>query len=151
MLLLGRFSRVWLCATPPTAAHQAPPSKQEHRSGLAFLSPMYENEKWKWSLSVVSDSLWPYGLQPTRLLRPWNFPGKSTGVGCHAFSTGSLEHYWKTKTFKLIAIFWNLLPWLIYTWIITCEGKYKSLGFNRTLFRWARTANTISYFCLSNS
>ena len=37
----------------------------------------------KWSLSVVSNSLQPHGLQPTRLLRPWNFPGKSTGVGCH--------------------------------------------------------------------
>ena len=24
-----------------------------------------------------------HGLQPTRLLCPWNFPGKSTGVGCH--------------------------------------------------------------------
>ncbi|KAB0378776.1 hypothetical protein FD755_010354 [Muntiacus reevesi] len=24
----------------------------------------------------------PHGLQPTRLLRPWDFPGKSTGVGC---------------------------------------------------------------------
>ena len=22
-------------------------------------------------------------MQPTRLLRPWDFPGKSTGVGCH--------------------------------------------------------------------
>ena len=26
---------------------------------------------------------WPHGLQPTRLPRPWDFPGKSTGVGCH--------------------------------------------------------------------
>ena len=25
----------------------------------------------------------PNGLQPTRLLYPWDFPGKSTGVGCH--------------------------------------------------------------------
>ena len=25
----------------------------------------------------------PHGLQPTRLLCPWDFPGKSTGVGCH--------------------------------------------------------------------
>ena len=33
--------------------------------------------------SVVSDSQRPRGLQPTRLLCPWNFPGKSTGVGCH--------------------------------------------------------------------
>ena len=39
--------------------------------------------KWKGSRSVVSDSLLPHGLLPTRLLRPWHFPGKSTGVGCH--------------------------------------------------------------------
>ena len=38
---------------------------------------------WKWSLSVMSDSSRPHGLQPTRLLHPWDFPGKSTGVGCH--------------------------------------------------------------------
>ena len=31
----------------------------------------------------MSDSLRPRGLQPTRLLRPWDFPGKSTRVGCH--------------------------------------------------------------------
>ena len=31
----------------------------------------------------MSDSSQPHGLQPTRLLRPWDFPGKSTGVGCH--------------------------------------------------------------------
>ena len=37
---------------------------------------------WKWSHSVLSDSSGPHGLQPTRLLRPWDFPGKSTGVGC---------------------------------------------------------------------
>ena len=29
----------------------------------------------------MSDSVQPHGLQPTRLLRPWDFPGKSTGVG----------------------------------------------------------------------
>ena len=39
--------------------------------------------KWKWSRSVMSDSFWPHGLWPTRLLHPWDFPGKSTGVGCH--------------------------------------------------------------------
>ena len=69
------------------AAHQAPPSlgfsRQEHWSGLPFPSPMHESEKWKWSHSVMSDSLQPNGLQPTRPLRPWDFPGKSTGVGCH--------------------------------------------------------------------
>ena len=55
---------------------------QEHWSGLPFPSPMHESEKWKSSRSIVSDLQRPHGLQPTRLLRPWDFPGKSTGVGC---------------------------------------------------------------------
>ena len=33
--------------------------------------------------SVVSDSVRPHRRQPTRLLRPWDSPGKNTGVGCH--------------------------------------------------------------------
>ena len=48
-LLLSCFSRVQLCATPETAAHQAPPSlgfsRIEHWSGLPFPSPMHESEK----------------------------------------------------------------------------------------------------------
>ena len=48
-LLLSSFRRVRLCATPETAAHQAPPSlgfsRQEHWSGWPFLSPMHESEK----------------------------------------------------------------------------------------------------------
>ena len=39
--------------------------------------------KWKWSRSVVPDPQRLHGLQPSRLLRPWDFPGKNTGVGCH--------------------------------------------------------------------
>ena len=31
----------------------------------------------------MSDSLRPHGLQPTSLLHPWDFPGKSIGMGCH--------------------------------------------------------------------
>ena len=54
------FSRVRLCATPQTAAQQAPPSlgfsRQEHWRGLPFPSPMHESEKWKWSRSVLSNS-----------------------------------------------------------------------------------------------
>ena len=33
--------------------------------------------------SVVSDSVWPHRCQPIRLPRPWDSPGKNTGVGCH--------------------------------------------------------------------
>ena len=40
------------------------------------------------SRSVIPDSLRPHGLQPTRLLCPWDFPGKDTGVGCHFLLQG---------------------------------------------------------------
>ena len=33
--------------------------------------------------------LLPHGLQPTRLLCPWDFPGKNTGVGCHCLLQGT--------------------------------------------------------------
>ena len=38
--------------------------------------------------SVVSDSLRHHGLEPARLLYPWNFPGKNTGVGRHFLLLG---------------------------------------------------------------
>ena len=38
--------------------------------------------------SVVSDSLWPYGLSLARLLCPWDSPGKNTGVSCHFLLQG---------------------------------------------------------------
>ena len=72
------------------AAQQAPPSvgfsRQEHWSGLLFPSPIQESEKWKWSRSVVSNSVRPHGLQLARLFHPWNFQDKSTGVGSVQFS-----------------------------------------------------------------
>ena len=59
---------------------------------------------WKWkvkgSLSVVSDSSQPHGLQPTRLLRPWDSPGKSTGVGCHCL----LWLYYKLTTKGILCL-----------------------------------------------
>ena len=36
----------------------------------------------------MSDSLWPHVVWPTRLLCPWDSPGKNTGVGCHSFIRG---------------------------------------------------------------
>ena len=54
---------------------------------VRYLKQLTELKKhrwsWRWSWSVVSDSLWPYRLWPTRLFHPCDFPGKSTGVGCH--------------------------------------------------------------------
>ena len=41
------------------------------------------------SLSRANSSR-PHGLQPTRLLCPWDSPGKGTGVGCHMFTLTAL-------------------------------------------------------------
>ena len=80
-------------------------SRQEHWSELPFPSPMHESEKWKGSHSVVSNSSRPHGLQPTRLLlRPWDFPGKSTGVRCHCLlqnpcmDSSKSNQYWPSWT-----------------------------------------------------
>ena len=75
------LSRIRLLVTPRTAAHQAPLSmgfsRQEYWSGVP--SP------WIWcysvyvcvlSGSVMSDSFRPFGLEPVRLLCPWDFSGK---------------------------------------------------------------------------
>ena len=69
------------------------------------------------SCSVVSNSLWSYGLQPTRLLCPWNSPGKNTGVGWHwavmymnlttshhAMGRGVEESWWFLPS-------WSKTPW----------------------------------------
>ena len=66
MLLLSRFSRVQLCATPQTAAHQAPPSlgfsRQEHWSGLPFPSPTRESEVAQYSGTKNCDVGIPWWL-----------------------------------------------------------------------------------------
>ena len=49
---------------PIDSSHQAPLSlgfsRQEHRSGLPFPSPMQESKKWKWSCLVMSDLVTPW-------------------------------------------------------------------------------------------
>ena len=121
LLLLSHFSCVWLCATPQTAAHQAPQSlgfsRQEHWSGLPFPSPIHESEKWKWSRSVMSYPQRPHGLQCTRLLRPWDFPGKSSGVGCHCLLHATphmSENDYKSTATIDFGVVYNLDSRLIY-------------------------------------
>ena len=90
---------------------------------------MHESEKWKGSHSVMSDSSRPHGLQPTRLLRPWDFPGKSTGVGCHCLLQRSLVGYnlWgrkKSDTTERLSTAQHLfsgLPWWLSGKESTCQ------------------------------
>ena len=126
------------------AAHQAPLSlgfsRQEHWSGLPFPSPMQESEKWKWSCSVMSDSQRPHGLQPTRLLRSWDFTGKSTGVGCHCFSAdGDYSHEIKRCLFfarKAVTNLDRVLKSRVIT-LLTKVHLVKAIVFPVVMYRYA--------------
>ena len=57
---------------------------------------------WKWKVKVKSLCHARHGLQPSRLLRPWDFPGQSTGVGCHCF----LHIYYEFVINEFCSTFW---------------------------------------------
>ena len=82
LLLLSHFSHVRLCdpmdSSPP--GFPIPGILQARTQEWVAIS--FSNA-WKWSLSVMFDPQRPHGLPPSRLLHPWDFLGKSTGVGCH--------------------------------------------------------------------
>ena len=98
-LLLSHFSRVrlTLCdhidGSPPGSPI---PGILQART-LEWVASSFSGA-WKWSCSVVSDPQQPHGLQPSRLLRPWDFPGKSSGVGCHCL----LQQYLKGCCYCLL-------------------------------------------------
>ena len=62
----------------------------------------------------------PHGLQPTRLLRPRDFPGKSTGVGAIAFSAYSA--YFVIKETDLSGFLWVLPPFASQQGAFSQEG-----------------------------
>ena len=58
---------------------------------FCFVLFCFAFKSFKWlcvCCSAVSDSLWPYGLYPTRLHCPCNSAGRNTGVACHLFLQG---------------------------------------------------------------
>ena len=57
----------------------------------------------------MSESLRPHGLQPTRLLYPWGFPGSNTGVGCHFL----LQGIFPTQRSNPCLL---LCRWILYHW-----------------------------------
>ena len=71
-------SYVQLFVIPWPAAHQA---------SISFTISQKSESVSCW---VVTDSLWPHGLYPTRLLYPWDSPGKNTGEGGHPLLQGIL-------------------------------------------------------------
>ena len=124
-MLLSRFSRVRLCATPETAAHQPPPalgfSKQEHWSGLPFPSPMCESEKVK----VKS-------LSHVRLLAtPWTAAYQARppmGFSRQEYWSGvplpSLIQVTMRSLISLLLGFWAVILNFPRAWPITCSFSF---------------------------
>ena len=74
---------------------------------------------WKWKVKVKLLSrvrlLATPWLQPTRLLPPWEFPGKSTGVGCHCLLRQYTEKGTTSVLFLLKIHYLNLIMRKHYT------------------------------------
>ena len=62
---------------------------QRSRRGRQQSAIKMPNSSSRVNRSAVSDSLSPHGMQTARLLCPWDFPGKHTGVGCHFLLQGA--------------------------------------------------------------
>ena len=84
---------------PHSHTHRSPNAVSSHisqhfhnlwpaRNAVNVTSFLPENSSESVSCSSVSDSLPPHGLFPTRLLCPWNSPGRNTGMGIHSFLQG---------------------------------------------------------------
>ena len=93
----------------------------------------------EWSRSVLTDSLRPRG--PTRLLRPWDSPGKNTGVGYHFLLQGIFRPRDLTQVSRTAGRRFNL-------WA-TREGN---IHVKLTVKKWWKPSRgTLSYSSLSMS
>ena len=78
--------------------------------------------------SVMSDSLWPHGLQPTRLLCPWDHPSKNTGVSCHFL----LQRIFPTQGSNWCLLYCTrLLLWLSHWGSPRCQNLFLHLTYHQ--------------------
>ena len=113
----------------------------------------------------MSDSVWPYRRQPTRLPHPWDSPGKNTGAGCHFLvqcikvKVKSLSPVWLLAT-PWTAVYqaplsmgfasqeyWSGVPYSNICFQLICELK----GMNRERVRWKHghsNGNRVDEKCL---
>ena len=81
---------------------------------------------------VLSNSLWPHRLYPTRLLCPWDFPGKNKGMGCRFLLQG---------IFPTQGLNSSLLHWQVVTLPLSQQGS--PLGSSTFI-----TESSFVYVCL---
>ena len=104
---------------------------------------MQESEKWKWSCSVVSDSVRPHRGQTTRLLHPWDFPGKSTGVGCHCLLRLNVYSLTIWRDENGILLLWSFAPKSITSVYLYRYGRLSRLNSHKSLF--TQTNQTVGH------
>ena len=82
--------------------------------------------------------MWPHRRQPTRLPRPWDSPGKNTGVGCHF-----LLQYMKVKSESEVAQSCQPLatPWT------AAYQTPSSMGFSRREY-WSGVPMPFPWICI---
>ena len=107
-----------------------------HLHGIFLLSPYFYCYLMCGCVhhSFVSTSLWSCGLWPPRLLCPWDFPGKNTGVGCHF----SLQRIFPTQGSN---------PHLLHCRWILYPLSHRGSPFNDHRFKWA---GSIEYLVSGN-
>ena len=87
----------WASLPPPTSSYPCRFSQSSWLSSLWHTANSHQLSilhiyvcVYVYARSVMSNSLWPCGLQPARLLYPWDSPGKNPGVGCHFLLQGRI-------------------------------------------------------------
>ena len=100
---------------------------------------------WRWNCSVVSNCLWRHGLQPARLLCPWNSLGKNIGVGCHFLLQGSSRPRDRTWVSCIAGIFF--IVWATREAVIIWKELYKSV--NDCKCQYYTNVRWYSYFIIS--
>ena len=114
----------------------------------------------------MPDSLRPYGLQPTRLLCPWDSPGKNTGVGAIPFSrsswlrdwiqvshiTGGFFTVWATRdssAFSRMSQHWNhtvcgLFSLVSFTWShVFTDPPHPFMAYSSLLLAWFASSSCV--------
>ena len=125
LLLLSRFSHVWLCVTPQTAAHQAPLSlwflRQEYWGGLPFPSSMHASMHAK-SLQSCPTLCNPIDSSPPGSPVPGILQARTLEWVAISFSNA---RKWKVKVKSLSCIRLLATPWT------AAYQALPSMGFSR--------------------
>ena len=113
---------------------------------------LYFSKNESVSHSVMSESLWPYGLQPTRLLCPWDPPGKNTRVGSHSVLQGIFltqgQMWVSCITGKFFTILATREEYLNRNQMIWLEPRFRHICDSEQITEFFLNSSSFYLFCL---